>query len=248
MPASICMIIDQYMNNKTNHKMKCNPKNAKRLAWPKNLQHNKREGNNKQGWSPLGQNLSNRNNFSFHLCAFGLLSAVGNIGTTSVLLNKILASSWMLTWGDWPNIMIALAGGCHNLGQPFSFLINKVRESSFYWSKDGGRSQLLFLESWSHLRGFFDDTVMWWVGGFCHPGECLRGHWPEALVSRVWIFTPRHDSHTFGANLRHRHRHTCHRHLRSSWWERHCKRKCDEDLEKVEGGDDKFDKLPFLLW
>ena len=43
----------------------------------------------------------------------------------------------------------------------------------------------------------------------------------EALVSRVWIFTPRHDSHTFGANLRHRHRHTCHRHLRSSWWERH---------------------------
>ena len=26
------------------------------------------------------------------------------------------------------------------------------------------------------------------------------------------------------------------------------KRKCDEDLEKVEGGDDKFDKLPFLLW
>ena len=62
---------------------------------------------------------------------------------------------------------------------------------------------------------------MWWVGGFCHPGECLRGHRTEALVSRVWIFTPRHDSHTFGANLRHRHRHTCHRHLRSSWWERH---------------------------
>ena len=95
----------------------------------------------------------------------------------------------------------------------------KVVFIGFYWM--GEDLNYCFLYSWGHLRGFFDDTVMWWVGGFCHPGECLRGHRTEALVSRVWIFTPRHDSHTFGANLRHRHRHTCHRHLRSSWWERH---------------------------
>ena len=162
--------------------MKCNPKNAKRLAWPKNLQHNKREGNNKQGWSPLGQNLSNRNNFSFHLYAFGLLSAVGNIGTTSVLLNKILASSWMLTWGDWPNIMIALAGGCHNLGQPFSFLINKVRESISYWSKDGGRSQLLF-----PILMKSPQRIFWWhchvVGGWFLPPRRMLARTQDRGVS-----------------------------------------------------------------
>ena len=69
----------------------------------------------------------------------------------------------------------------------------------------------------------------------------------EALVSRVWIFTPCRDKRAFRATLRHRHKHTCH-HQYCSYlddgdgkrghvmWRDPCVagNSNDEDLEKVK--------------
>ena len=99
---------------------------------------------------------------------------------------------------------------------------------------------------WSPLRGWTSGGPLggWLVFAGRENAREDRG---EALVSRVWIFTPCRDERAFRATLRHRHKHTCH-HQYCSYlddgdgkrghvmWRDPCVagNSNDEDLEKVK--------------
>lgn len=118
----------------------------------------------------------------------------------------------------------------------FKFLDRSYFKSKEYW-------EIISENFW--LRFTFRGRGRW-MGGFCQAGECLRGQRTEGLVSCKYEYSHPptcHDSCTFGATLRHRHKHTCHRqhpsYWSSSWWWWWVGEGSRED--------DKFDKLPFLL-